>query len=85
MTDNPLHKQLQGVKPDPPAGTEDDITNDDVIEDDPNPAEGDGDDKDSKKEDDRPEKIILTRTSLILLGLSIAYILTVFFTGIKII
>lgn len=38
-----------------------------------------------KSEEAQPEKFRLTRTSLVLLGLSIAYIITVFFTGIKII
>jgi hypothetical protein len=37
-----------------------------------------------KSNDERPEKFKLSRLSLILLGLSISYIITTFFTGIQI-
>ncbi|HUW33541.1 MAG TPA: hypothetical protein VM223_18180 [Planctomycetota bacterium] len=54
MPNDELRDQLKGVQLDPPPAIEDDLTNDEVIEDDADPAEDTGGDDDKKTDEDRP-------------------------------
>jgi hypothetical protein len=56
MTNDPLRKELEGVEPTPPIGTEDDPINEEPKEPETSPAEGEGDGNDGESGDDRPKE-----------------------------